>query len=584
MFNQSTVSRIKSLFIGKRTFSRRLRLAFSPCLAFCFMLFCFGPLDVSYVNRNYVSYSALDILSPILCLTGIAFLFLWMIVSIPGGRIHSFAVSVISGVSIAMYIQGAFLNPNFGKLDGETISWTSFSKKMLFNLIIWVIILLIPHLFHYISLRFWRYFTILTSVMLLVMQGFSLGTKLFDQYQIDKQQPMDYYLSKEDMFHLGKQKNVVVFLLDTVSNKDIEETVEAYPDILYPFRHFTRFDNANSQYLFTVPSLVDILTAYDPDINMYDYSIHMDEAWHNPKSIAFYNELKNNDFQTNFYVLENEVTDKLGDLRPYISNVREINSDFEINHAALINLFKLVLFRYIPIIGKPFFVIYTADINQMKTNSMALIDQWDFVRAFIDTPLETGKKDNVYNFYYLHGSHLPYNLDSRGYYQFGNGEYITTGKTDQIAGFLNIISLYMWQMKKLDLYDDALIIILADHGYKKITDYDPQPIFWIKVPKQDNESMILTHAPITIQTEFLPTLAKILGFSDYDYGKSVFDISENDRIERVTRNFVYDESYPSAPGKYNIITEYHYTGDRKDLISVMLNDEKIDYPISKSFY
>ena len=96
--------------------------------------------------------------------------------------------------------------------------------------------------------------------------------------------------------------------------------------------------------------------------------------------------------------------------------------------------------------------------------------------------------------------------------------------------------------------------------------------------------MILTHAPITIQTEYLPTLAGILGFSDYDYGKTVFDISETDSIERVTRNFVYDESYPAAPGKYNIITEYHYTGNRDDLIAVMLNDEKTDYPISNSFY
>ena len=386
------------------------------------------------------------------------------------------------------------------------------------------------------------------------------------------------------MFHLGKKKNVVVFLLDTVSNKDIEETVEAFPDILYPFRTFTRFDNANSQYLFKVPSLVDILTAYDPDINLFDYSIHMDNAWHNPKSTAFYNELKKNNFQTNYYVLENEVTDKLGDLSSFISNVREANSDFEINRTALINLYKLVLFRYMPIIGKPFFVIYTADINQMKTNSFVLNDQWDFVRAFMETPLETGKTDNVYNFYYLHGSHLPYNLDARGYYQYGDGEYITTSKTDQIAGFLNIISLYMWQMKQLNIYDDALIIILADHGYKKITDYDPQPIFWIKVPHQNNESMILTHAPITIQTEYLPTLAGILDFSDYDYGKTVFDISETDSIERVTRNFVYDESYPAAPGKYNIITEYHYTGNRDDLIAVMLNDEKTDYPISNSFY
>ena len=54
--------KIKTLFRGKRSFPKRLLLALLPSFALSFILFFFGPLDLSYVSRNYVSYSAIDIL------------------------------------------------------------------------------------------------------------------------------------------------------------------------------------------------------------------------------------------------------------------------------------------------------------------------------------------------------------------------------------------------------------------------------------------------------------------------------------------------------------------------------------------
>ena len=135
--------KLKSLFTGRRPFKKRLLLVLFPAFALSFTLLFFGPLDLSYVSRNYVNYTAVEILPYTALITAICFVILTLIGSVPGGKIHAFIVSAYSGISLGLYLQGAFLNPDFGTMDGHTVNWYSFSTKMLINLAVWFVILLI---------------------------------------------------------------------------------------------------------------------------------------------------------------------------------------------------------------------------------------------------------------------------------------------------------------------------------------------------------------------------------------------------------------------------------------------------------
>ena len=560
-------------------------LAAGPAFALSFTLFFFGPLDLAYLSRTDITYSPLEILPVTALVIGIVFLALLLAASGPGGKLHAFLVSIYTGGSLATYIQGAFLNPDLGTLDGHTVIWTQLSTAMLVNLAVWFFILLVPHLIHYFSNRAWRRFVMLASAALIIMQGVSLSVKMIDQKKIDRENAGRYYLSKENLFHPGKQKNVVIFLLDTVSNKDIERITDAYPDILYQFRDFTRFDNANTRFMYTVPSVIDCLTSYDPEFTNFDVISHLEEAWKNPKAQAFYSELKSAGFQTNLFVPANLISVRSSDLLSYASNLKEYGSDISINRTALQNLFKLSFYRYLPIAAKPFFNLYTDDINQVITNPNALVDQWDFVKQIMDTDLVPGDSDNVFSFYYLHGTHTPFTLNARGLIEGSIERQYQTNAIEQGAGFLNLLGLYMWRMKEKGIYDDSVIIVLADHGSTAGNFfYDPQPIFWIKPPNQRQEAMEITHAPITIQTGLIPTIADILGFSAYDYGETVFDV-EDKPVERWTRIYSYDENYPAAENnRNNVIYEYHYEGNREDLIEAFRGDDVKIYPMSKNIF
>lgn len=578
------LQRTKLFFTGKRPFPKRLALSAGPAFALSFMLFFFGPLDLAYLSRDDITYSPLEIVPVTALIMLISFLVLLLAAAIPGGKIHADLVSAYTGFSIALYIQGAFLNPDLGTLDGHLIDWTSLSRKMLINLALWFFILLIPYLIHYFSNRSWRRFVTLVSVILILMQAVSLTTKLIDQMHIDRENADDYFFSEENMFHLGKEKNVVIFLLDTISNKDIDQITEAYPDILYQFRDFTRFDNANTRFMYTVPSVLEILTSFDPDDPVFDLYDHIDRAWKNPEADAFYSALREAGFQTNLYVSKNYITNNLGELRPYLSNIIEYSSDVNINRTALLNLYKLSLFRYLPIAAKPFFVIYTDDINQIISNPNAYVNQWDFVKKIYNTDLETGPEDNVFSFYYLQGTHRPFTLNERGEITGDYSKLNVTNAVDQGAGFLNLVGHYLWRMKTLDIYDDAVIIILADHGSTAGNYfYDPQPIFWIKSPHQQQSSMVVTHAPITTQTQMLPTIADILGFTNFDYGDTVFDVKD-EPAERWTRIYAHNGNYPEIGpnGQSNVVYEYHYTGDREDLIEAFRGEDMVIYPMTKN--
>ena len=92
-------TKAKKLFRGRRPFPGRLLLAIFPSLALSFTLFFFGPLDLTYISRNYISYSPFSILPAMAVITGAVFLVLTLSASVPGGKVHAFLVSAYTGLS-----------------------------------------------------------------------------------------------------------------------------------------------------------------------------------------------------------------------------------------------------------------------------------------------------------------------------------------------------------------------------------------------------------------------------------------------------------------------------------------------------
>ena len=579
--------KLKSLFTGRRPFKKRLLLVLFPAFALSFTLLFFGPLDLSYVSRNYVNYTAVEILPYTAIITAICFVILTLIGSVPGGKVHAFIVSAYSGISLAMYLQGAFLNPDFGTMDGHTVNWYSFSTKMLINLAVWFVILLIPHLIHYFSNKVWRSFVTLLSITLVLMQSVSLSVKLIDQNKTNQKSAAEYYFSTENMLKIGQKNNILVFLLDTTSNSDLDDMLKKYPESVTLLHDFTRYDNANSHYMFTVPSLVNILTGQEWDCENEHIADYMNYAWQSEEASAFYKQLSNMGYERNAFMLLPEAAHEPSVLADIFSNLKLSGNQKSLNRSALQKLYKLSFYRYFPVAMKPFFVIYTTDITNMFTLENALNNEWDFVERMNETAVSFGNYDNMFSFYYLAGTHLPYRMDERGRIISSDlaPEFLTnySEKEDQLAGFIYLISDYIRQLKEYNVYDQTGIIILADHGNNTAQTSDHQPVYMIKMPGAIHDEIQVKSAPITVQDSFMADIMAMTG-NDWNYGVSSSEVPE-EPVERWTRVYDKDSEYADLSGSdYNVMREYHYTGDGNTLISQWTSGDYETYPMIDSYY
>ena len=580
--NKDFSAKLKTLFTGKRPFRKRLLLALGPSLALSFTLLFFGPLDLSYISRDYVTYSALDILPTAAMITGAAFLMLLLASVLPGGKLHAFMISVYSGISLAMYIQGAFLNPDLGSLDGQTINWPSFSTAMAVNLVIWLLILLIPHMIHYFSVRTWRHFVMIVSAALILMQAVSLTGKLIDQAKLDRSRHNSLYLSTENMLNVGSENNIAVFLLDTTSESDLTKMTEKYPDRLSLFHDFTRYTNANTHYMYTVPSLVNLLTGETWDCENESIRTYMNQAWQSEKTKAFYQTLTKEGYERNFYMLLAEAASDPAVLQGIFSNLKSSGKDFTINRTALLKLYKLSCYRYFPLTMKPFFVIYTTDISNLISAQDAMNSEWDFITRMNEGPLSRGDSRNTFSFYYLAGTHKPYRINDRGQLIHSDLEpgFNTNyaDMEDQLAGFFYLIENYIRQLKEMDLYDNTGIIILADHGDNSNKAADHQPIYLVKMPGEKHDEMTLRTDPITIQDRFIPDIMAMLK-------QEINRDNTTEPAEHWSQAYAYDEAFPPLQGaRFNVMREFRYSGDGDELTKKWLNDDYITIPMKDSFY
>jgi hypothetical protein len=69
----------------------------------------------------------------------------------------------------------------------------------------------------------------------------------------------------------------------------------------------------------------------------------------------------------------------------------------------------------------------------------------------------------------------------------------------------------------------------------------------------------------------MPTIMNAAGYDFSQYGRTVFDYSEDEKIERAVYLKIYDDAYPDVKNvyglksRYNCLYKYLYTGDKEDL-------------------
>lgn len=545
--------KLKALWADSRSYKQRLLMAGSVMLALAFTFIFFGPLEMVAFGGNSLAYSYKSVLG-LLALAAVAvFAVGSVLVALLRGKIYNYVVCSLFALTLCGYLQAALLNGDLGALTGDSIDWVSYRLPMMLGLGLWLLILLILFFVMYLHRKVWSMGIKWISLILVVMQFAPTVGILAGSYADTAIKDIgSYTLTQEGMYEYAKKDNIFVFVLDRLDYDYIEEVLKEQPEFFNKLDGFTSYTNAVSMFARTQPALNHLLTGCEKLAYTVDESDFYKDSWTADgkdllgtlKAQGYTNEMYTNIkylFSDAAYTVDNvsNISDGKGEMKPVLT---------------LKKLMYLSTYRYAPTAIKPFFwadTNYYNDVFAPCEIEKYSFDDTKYASGFLQSTAEReGKNFKLYHFY---GPHAPYTMKADG----TKSDTPTSVKEQTLGSFNNLFAAFD-QMKKLGIYEDATIIITADHG-AAINDSKPvskATRIGLFYKPAGSAGTPLATSQAQVSTANIPaTLVKAAGADHTAYGKALDEIGEKEEITRIYYKSVTDPKTRNEQQvyKYNII-------------------------------
>ncbi len=554
------------------------------CFLFTFMLFIFGPTEIFFANHTefefvYSNFAPKLVIYGII-LTVLPGIFIGLLPNIANKIINA----IVLGFSIAGYIQIMFMNKHLDLMGLNADGYHTTTVAGITNICIWIVIIA-GCIFLAVKVQKNQVLAYIAGALVLIQAVAMislLATGTQDCYEYPE---TEYHLSGDEQFILSSNKNTVVFVLDCFSNVNLNNAIAAAPDCIAPFHDFTRYDNDDCVYYGTFPSLTHMFThdKYDFTLTVNDWT---KRAWTSDSCNYFYDELQKNNISFNMHTpLISHLTggnapEEL--LSGKFTNFNSASLEREVNEPLLSKgMLKMSAYRMLPNFFKNNFYAQASDYNDAVhvIDDSIMHENYDFINALEEKGLSVKDCPGMISVNHLMGTHV-YQNDELGYYK----DDATADETS--IGCLNVVSEYLDEMKRLNIYDNATIIITADHG----SEYGQVPIFLIKQPGETHDDMPINTAPIS-HMDLLGTLAASMDIDSTPIGTTIYDFNPGDLRERTFYLRDNMDEYPRVPcytgdkeGGSNVFVAYTYAGTEQDLLALLFDYYTDVYPMVDCYY
>lgn len=544
-----------ALFQDDRSFLTRLVLAGLIALALSFSYIVFSSFDLFMANKNVLPFHFSDIYKPILLTGFLAFLALTLVIAVFKGKIFDRLISLCLGVLLTAYIQGNFLNMDFGQLTGDKIPWHEMTRHMLYNSFAWILLLSIPFLLSYVSRIIWKGFAYAVPTLLLMIQIIAL-TVSFVNLGMVRDKSSDLYLSRAGIYEMSSKDNIIVLILDRLDENYINEVVAQDPTYFDDLDGFTRYTNNMNYYCRTYPSVVNMLTGF---VTFYDVPAKdfMEKAY---KESNFLRDLRNQGYSTKLY-MENRYTyageEQIKDLA---DNVIEGSTRLK-SKESLAMFLRLSAFKYAPHAMKPSFWMSTSDFSNLTDDKREIppytTDDHLYFKNLKEERLSLQKKKSNFIFIHLNGAHAPYNMNEFAQ-EVPSQE---TSVRQQTMGAFTVVREFLKQMKELGIYEDANIIITGDHGKSTDIRLLDRPVLTGLFVKRKGESGPLKSSNKPVNADnFRGSVMKMAGVKSAEYSPAYWEVAEN---SMAARKYYYRVDIREGERR-SFLEEFEVIGDAKD--------------------
>lgn len=532
-----------------------------------------------------------NIWQPLLANAGIAALALALVISLFPGRAFDVLMALVVALGVCFYVQALFMNQSLPAADGHLFYLEDHLDIVVPSTIAWVAILV-----GFIALAIakpplGRGIGVIVSLALVIVQGVAVTSVFADpQYfhsatthtsATDTSTDQPPIITKEGLYELSPKGNVVIFVLDAFDVINLDRLMWVEPGILDEMGGFTYFRNSTGSSVPTRYGIPFLLTGSWP---------RADETWQHYIDNRYTSTTFTDDIVAQGYSLyvytdttgpggTEYLAERATNIRPISETETHTESSFNLE-AALMKVYKMALYRDMPWVAKEPFWFFTDEVNRaafdvetreqeivgdgrVGSTSLYVIDDAKYYRELQQRRLsifDDGAEKGSVHFIHLFGAHQPYTLDA-------DGTYASSGLTSvdrQCIGSMRMVSEYLHQMKELGVYDDATIIITADHGLWE-WDYTIEqsewegdmaggPIMLVKQPTTPEQSAqpCAVSDVRTGHVDYPATVIAAVGGDTAKYGETVFDEHNPNRVR-----YYY---WPTHNGTHDL-TIYEYAID-----------------------
>ena len=443
-----------------------------------------------------------------------------------GWKIFPWIAVTLFTFGFLVWFQANVFNWDFGPLDGRVIPWKSYRLLGIFELFVYGVIFIIAFRFknklleHVVAISCILILMQVIPVSLTVLKTLSQDPAL--QAEHTEEQPehniflsswTQYFITFDDLFEFSQEENVVLIILDEMATRIFEDIQKEHPEeIASILRDFTYFSNVMCDKPGTKFNIPQILAGCSSE-----------ELPDNSFNAVFQHKLFNRNKTLLKTLSENQYRCDVFSWYPatiyYDSRwIHNILFDEQQGHITdTSELTVLALFRSAPTLLKR---------RVIKSNTLR--DFFDFTSRLdtshrpitlkmpsdseVNTWINESSRDSMadrktFKFVHLQGAHTPYTMDENCEIISRSGK--KNGAKQQAFGSFRIAGNILKLMKEIGVYDQALIIIMGDHGIKRApSEYLPvvlqepslnqRPSFFIKRKHTQQSQMAYNDNPLHI--------------------------------------------------------------------------------------
>ncbi len=576
------------------TFASRARTSFPVALFLVSVIGLFGPIHIYLTNIMEFSFAftqALGVLV-LLLVAAVAIADFLLAVLPAGGHLFVRGTAFACALGLAFWIQGNILVWRYGLMDGKDVDWAAKAVYGWIDTPVWLVLLgsavARPGWWTRHAVKISLMFVVIQLVSALPLLGKAKEAGSFKMYSA----------SEEGVHQFSRKTNVVVLIFDTFQNDVFQEILEKAPSYAEGFDGFTYFRNTLGGYPTTYGSISYLLTGRFYE-NQEPVQAFLKEAFLSPCSIP--KVLMDNGFRVDLYpgpektvYFSPETLSNLAD--PPGVTLRDVAY-----------LYGLTLFRYVPhflkrhVHGCREWVFHASHppppvALQTGTPPPGIRKESMFPEEAMQSSDVRFMSDllgraaavtdkNVFKFYHRFSPHPPIVLDE--HMNYGRRPFNRSNYVEFAMSTLKMAQAFLDALRKLDVYEDSLVIIMGDHGYSDpglgvrppggVADEDrggadvpihvrgsALPLLLVK-PIGATGALRTSDAPVSLG-DIPATIFSELGISADCPGRRIFDVEET---ARRTRRFLH-YSWTHATWKHEYfpdMTEYEVTGFAWDAAS-----------------